>query len=167
MNAPSSPAEYLAADHDRLEEVFDRAVADPEKVLMPLYEEFRKGLLRHIGIEEKIVLPALSRQRGGKESPDAPRLRLDHGALVALLVPPPDVRIIRTLRSILAVHNALEEGGSGVYHSLDLLAGSDQALLLERMKNTPEVPVLPHNPRPAVREATLRALVRAGYTMLE
>ncbi|MEP6889972.1 MAG: hemerythrin domain-containing protein, partial [Nitrospirota bacterium] len=53
------------------------------------YDQFRAGLLRHIGTEEKILLPAAQRLRGGQPLPIAAKLRLDHGAIASLLMPPP------------------------------------------------------------------------------
>ncbi|NUN68783.1 MAG: hemerythrin domain-containing protein, partial [Bacteroidetes bacterium] len=50
---------YLADDHDRLDRAFQRAVAAPGTVDEEAYREFRQGLLRHIGIEEKILIPLL------------------------------------------------------------------------------------------------------------
>jgi hypothetical protein len=58
-------------------------------------------------MEEKILLPAAQRARGGEPLPVAARLRLDHGALAALLVPTPNPTILSALRGILARHNAL------------------------------------------------------------
>jgi hypothetical protein len=88
------------------------------------YGEFRKGLLRHIGVEEKIVLPAIERLQGGRRAAVVDRLRLDHGAMVALMVPQPSPSIIATLRSILQVHNVLEEQEGGLYQ---LYADSDES----------------------------------------
>jgi hypothetical protein len=76
---------YLANDHRRLEEALQRATAGRE-IELQAYSEFRGGLLRHIGMEEKILLPAAQSARGGKALPLAAKLRLDHGALAALLV---------------------------------------------------------------------------------
>jgi len=156
---------YLASDHERLEVLLNRATVDPDSVAMGPYEEFRKGLLRHIGIEEKIVLPAIARFQSGTQAADADRLRLDHGALVALMVPPPDASIVRTVRHILAIHNEREEGEGGIYRLLQRLAHEESGELLRTMLAFPEVPVHPHNPRPGVLEATRRAVARAGYAM--
>ncbi len=52
---------YLSDDHDRLDALLERAVAKPGVIDMEPYSEFRKGLLRHISIEEKIVLPAIAK----------------------------------------------------------------------------------------------------------
>lgn len=158
--------EYLATDHDRLEALLERATEVPGRIAREPYEEFRKGLLRHIGIEEKIVLPAIARPQHGVPSGDAERLRLDHGAIAALLVPPPSMTIIRTLRSILASHNPLEEGEAGVYGAVERLAGAEAGAIPEQMMSAPDVPVMPCNDRPEVLEATKRALSRAGYEFI-
>lgn len=155
--------QYLADDHDRLDGLLQSATAKPGVTDMQLYAQFRQGLLRHIGLEEKIVLPAIARLQGGRQAAIAERLRLDHGAIVALLVPPPTGAIIATLRSILQVHNALEEQEGGLYQLADQLTGSEAESLLEKLKSAPEVPVLPHNDRPDVIESTRRAVARAGY----
>jgi hypothetical protein len=161
----TSILEYLAVDHERLERLLDEASGDGGAIVIEPYEEFRRGLLRHIGIEERILLPAIMRARGGVPSRDAERLRLDHGAIVALLVPPPDPAIIRTLRFILGPHNELEEGDNGIYRVLDDPEDVDTALLLEKLTHAAEVPVMPFNEKPEVLEATRRALARAGYKM--
>ena len=101
--------EFLAADHRRLEALLDRATADPEAVDQILFEEFRAGLLRHIGMEEKILLPAARRALGGNPLPIARRLRLDHGAIAAMLVPTPSAKSVARLRQMFALHDALEE----------------------------------------------------------
>jgi hypothetical protein len=156
---------YLSSDHDRLDRLLERAAADPDHVDLNSYDEFRKGLLRHISIEEKILLPAIARMRGGTPAPDAARLRLDHGAIAALLVPPPNASIIRTIRSILSVHNPLEEGDGGVYMALEMMEGEEAEALLRQMKTAPAVPAMPFNGRPEVIDATRRALARAGYEL--
>lgn len=157
--------QYLADDHDRLDRLLRRAVATAGVIDMEPYAEFRKGLLRHIAIEEKIVLPAIARLQGGRQAAVAGRLRLDHGALVALLVPPPSPSIVLTIRSILQVHNTLEEQEGGLYQLLEQLAGAETERLAGQLKSAPDVPVLPHNERPEVLEATRRAVARAGYKL--
>jgi hypothetical protein len=156
---------YLADDHDRLDILLQRATATPGVIDREPFNEFRKGLLRHIGMEERTMLPAIARLQGGRQAEAAARLRLDHGAIAALLVPPPTPAIVAALREILAGHNALEEQNGGVYRILEQLAGSDAEDLLETLRSTPEVPVMPFNERPEVLEATKRAVERAGYTL--
>ena len=63
---PGELYQYLADDHERLDSLFRRAVAKPGDIDAESYHEFRKGLLRHIAMEEKIVLPSIARWQGGK-----------------------------------------------------------------------------------------------------
>jgi hypothetical protein len=114
-------------------------------------------------MEEKILVPAAQRARGGEPLPAAGKLRLDHGALAALLVPTPTPTILRALRGILAQHNALEEGPDGVYAACERLAG-DEALV-RALETAAEVAVSPHVDSELVMNATRRALARAGYAL--
>jgi len=160
---PGPIAALLTADHERLDALLRRAFATPGAIDHEAYAPFRKGLLRHIGMEEKILLPAAQRARGGEPLPSAARLRLDHGALAALLVPSPTAAIARAIRTILERHNALEEGPAGVYETCEQLAGPEAEELLTTLAAAPEVPVGRHVDSPLVLEATRRALRRAGY----
>ena len=162
---PQQLYQYLAQDHDRLDRLLRDATAQPGVINRGPYDEFRRGLLRHIGIEERIVLPAIARLQNGKQAAVAERLRLDHGALAALMVPPPTQEIVATLRWILKGHNSLEEQEGGLYRLLNELAKDEETELLEKMRSTPEVPVTPYNEKPFVLEATERALKRAGYSL--
>ena len=62
----------------------------------------------------------------------AAKVRLDHGALAALLVPTPTPVIITALRTILRAHNPLEEGPGGLYECCEQLAGAQAEALLAR-----------------------------------
>jgi hypothetical protein len=159
---PGPIARLLGDDHARLDALLARAACDPTA-----YAEFRKGLLRHIGMEEKILLPAAQRARGGEPLPAAGRLRLDHGALAALLVPTPTPTILAALRGILVRHNALEEGPDGVYAACEHLLGNEMTTLVAALETAPEVSVNPHVDSELVMSATRRALARAGYALEE
>ena len=156
---------FLADDHDRLDGLFRKAAADRENIDMDAYALFRSGLLRHIRMEETVLLPAALRLQGGRPLAIAERIRLDHGALTALMVPPPNGSVLDTLKSILQVHNALEEQERGMYHVCEQLAGKEAERLLRQLKDVPEVPLHPHNPKPKILEATRRAVERAGHKM--
>ncbi len=155
---------FLGEDHDRLDALLARATAQPGTIDRAAYDEFRRGLLKHISMEEKILLPAAQRARGGEPLELAARLRLDHGALAALLVPTPTLAIIRAIRSIIEGHNRLEEGPGGVYAMCEQLAGAEVESLLAQLKAAPDVPANLYNDNPKVLIATRRALVRAGYS---
>jgi hypothetical protein len=92
-------SQFLSRDHRRLEDLLNQADADAEHIDAACYAQFRAGLLKHIAMEEKILLPAAQRLRGGIPLPVAEKLRLDHGALAALLVPTPTPAIIKTSAS--------------------------------------------------------------------
>jgi hypothetical protein len=129
------------------------------------YATFRAGLLKHIGMEEKVLFPAARKQRGGAPLPSAAKLRLDHGALTALLVPSPTAPIVAAIRAILEAHNPLEEDPGGIYDQCEQLAGAEADEILRQLQNYSEVKVLPHVDTPFVMEATRRALARAGYEL--
>ena len=57
---------YLAGDHERLDALLERAMSDPEKIDAAAYAQFRSGLLKHIGMEEKVLFPAARKQRRGE-----------------------------------------------------------------------------------------------------
>lgn len=153
-------ARYLTGDHARLDTLLRNGAADPAA-----YEAFRRGLLRHIGMEEKVLFPAAQRLRAGERLPAASRLRLDHGALAALLVPTGSPVIRAALRGILERHNRLEEGPDGVYAACERLTGDEGATLLTSLRAFPEVSVHPHVDSALVEGATRRALARAGYAL--
>jgi len=151
---------FLSEDHARLDALLRQTVADPSSVDVVPYERFRAGLLRHISMEEKVLLPAARRLRGGEPLAIARQLRADHGALAALLVPTPTPAIISAIRDVLEAHNPLEEGPDGVYAECERLAGPEVQQLLARMNEVPEVPLAPHVDGPRVHEH-LANLLRA------
>jgi hypothetical protein len=159
--------QYLADDHDRLEGLLQQAVAMSGTITIEPFDRFREGLLRHIAMEEKVLLPTIARLQGGCAASAAERIRLDHGAIVALLVPTPSPSIVATLRSILEGHNVLEEKEGGVYRLAEELSGAEAEALLAQLTAVRAVPVRPYNTNPDVLEATRRAVVRAGYDMIE
>jgi hypothetical protein len=157
--------EFLVEDHRRLDGLLHTAVAQSGKVDDRAYIQFRAGLLRHIGLEEKILLPAAQRLRGGDPLPIAAKLRLDHGALASLLMPTPTAAILSAIQGILVDHNVLEEGAGGLYDTCDALAGLEGKPILAALRAAPDVAVMPYNDSPAVMNAVRRAVERAGYSL--
>jgi hypothetical protein len=152
--------EHLAADHARLDALLARSIESPGAVDLDAFGEFRAGLLRHIALEEKILFPAVREARGGEPHPHWVRLRIDHGALTSLLVPPPTPELVAEIRSILEPHNALEEGPGALYESCDDLLGARAATVLEQMRAYPPVKVAAYRDGPRVlrrAEDALRA----------
>jgi hypothetical protein len=153
--------DLLSRDHDRLEELLE-AVSGDQRIDHERFHEFRAGLLRHIGMEEKILLPAAKRLRGGEALPAARQLRLDHAALAALLVPTPTPVIIGRLRALLHVHNGLEEGDEGVYARCEHLVGEEGDALLREMRSARPVKLAPYQDGPRALASIDRLLRAAG-----
>ena len=72
---PDLVERYLTADHVRLDALLLRVLADPDRIDSAVCVEFRAGL-RHIGMKEKILLPAAAEERAGRNR--CPR-RPSHG----------------------------------------------------------------------------------------
>ena len=165
MDEPGPIRRFLAADHDRLDALLTAAVTPSGEVDQASYAGFRAGILRHIGIEEKVLFPASRRANGGTVLPMVPRLHLEHGAIALLLVPSPTAEIVDEIRSILAGHNEREEGPGGIYDACDRLLGRDLDDVLEQLKAYPPVKVAPHFDGPEIprrAEDALRAVSRDG-----
>jgi hypothetical protein len=141
---------FFASDHRRLEELLRTATAQPDRIDLPAFEKFRGGLLRHIGMEEKVLLPAARRARAGSPLPVARRIHLDHGAIASLLVPTPTAALIEKLLSILNPHNLAEEQPGGLYEQCDQLLEGEATHLLERINSYPETRLAPYHDGPHV-----------------
>ena len=155
-------SQFLCADHARLDDVLRRATVDSTRIDHTAYAEFREGLLRHIGMEEKILFPAARSARSGKRIQATAKLSLDHGALVALLVLTPTHSIIAAIRAILDRHNPLEEGAGGVYEKCEQALGAEADQIAARLQNTPPVKVKTYNDSVVALESARNALRRAG-----
>jgi hypothetical protein len=159
LDEPRGPVHvFLARDHRRLDELLRRSDGDPVVIDAAAFAEFRAGLLRHIAMEEKVLLPDARRRRGGEPLASAAQLRADHAALAALLVPPPTRDLVDAIRQILEPHNVLEEQVEGVYASCDHLAGAEAEDLVARLHAVPEVPVAAYRDGPRVREHIAKVL---------
>ncbi len=143
--------------------MLEKATEIPGVIDMEYYQPFRTGLLTHIKMEEKTLFTAAQRANGGVPLPIAAKLRLDHGALTALMTLPPTQDIIKVLWYILEVHDLAEEEPGGMYDACDALTQHQTDEILEELANVTEVPVHPPNPSPYVFGAAKRALERAGY----
>jgi len=158
---------FLGEDHRRLDAWLQLAVADRTVIDHAAYGQFRAGLLRHIGMEEKILLPAAQESRGGQPLPVAAKLRLDHGAIASLLMPTPTATIIGMLREILEDHNMVEEGLDGVYKMCERAVGENVEQIMVRLQSAPVVNVMPYSDTAAVMNTVRRAVERAGYRFKE
>jgi hypothetical protein len=131
---------FMVEDHVRLDRLLEAATA-AEAVDAAAYARFRHDLLRHIAMEEKVLLPDARTRRGGAPLEVAAALREDHGAIAKLLVRSPTLPIVDSLRQLLARHNAIEEGPNGLYATCDALAGAEAPAVVARLRAQPPVPV--------------------------
>lgn len=141
----------MSEDHARL----DRLLADSERgdgsIDATSYALFRHDLLRHIAMEEKVLMPFARERRAGAPLPIAATLRVDHGQIGKLLVRSPSPSIVAELRATLARHNPLEEGATGMYATCDALAGDEAPAVVARLRAQPKVPVAKYNDAPSPR----------------
>lgn len=159
---PGPITRFLLQDHDRLDALLTRALLRPGAVEREPYDAFRAGLLRHIAVEEKILLPAAREARGGDPLPVARRLRIDHGAITSLLVPTPTPEIAAEIRSILGPHNVVEEEPGGLYEACDALLADRAAELAARMEAYPPVKVNRYQDGPNVHRTAASALAASA-----
>jgi GMP synthase-like glutamine amidotransferase len=150
--APSGPIfRFFADDHRRLDAFLRQATARDGPIDLEAFASFRAGILRHIGMEEKALFTVARNARGGQPLDLAARLRVDHGAIAALLVPTPTREIVAKLRSVLEPHNRREEEPGGAYDAADAALGLEAAEhLVEELRSFPEPPLKPYNDAPAV-----------------
>lgn len=151
--------ELLSGDHERLDGLLSAAIRPDGTIDESSYGEFRRGLLRHIGIEERILFPEIRKRR---ETGELERqLHRDHAALAALLVPPPSATEIAQIREILLQHNPLEEGSGGLYEDIEQLTGSELEELVSRVRAYPQVPLAPYTDTPLLRRSIEQLLREA------
>lgn len=135
---------FMTEDHARLDALLEVARRPDGDVDRAAFAAFREGLLRHIAMEEKVLLPLARALREGEPLPLARALRRDHGEIAALLVPSPTAAGCDRLVTALARHNPLEEGPGGLYAACDALAGDEADAVVTRLRAQPRVPVAPH-----------------------
>lgn len=160
MNKPLH--QFFTRDHHRIDELLNKAV-QPDRIDSEYYHQFRTGLLRHIKMEEKTLFPAAKRADPSVMQKLIPSYRLEHGALTALMVPPPTLPLIKAIRYVLEKHDRAEEEPGGLYDVCEALTHAQTQELLDQLAKTEEVPVHPPNAAPIALDSARRALQRAGY----
>ena len=137
---------FMTEDHVRLDVHLRASSGDDDD-----YRVFRGGLLRHIAMEEKVLLPFARERRGGTPLVIAARLRADHSRIARLLVQSPTRPLVDELCAVLEAHNAIEEGPDGLYATCDALAGLGADTIVERLRAQPAVPLARYYDGPLLR----------------
>lgn len=161
MNKPLH--QFFTNDHHRIDALLNKATEQPGEIDMNYYHQFRTQLLRHIKMEENTLFPAAKKVNPEVVQALIPRFRLEHGALTALMVPPPTSTLIKVIRYILEIHDMAEEEPGGLYDVCEALTHGQTQELLDQLAKTEEVPVHPPNPAPIAMASARRALKRANY----
>ncbi len=162
--------EYLTADHERLDKLLARVVEQESlqagaSITSPNYNAFKNGMLLHIRIEETLLLPAAKQANNGEPLAIAAKLRLDHGAIAALVVPPPNLKLLQALQTVLKSHNPLEDGPLGAYAVCDtLLDNAEVARIIQTIGAMSPVPFSKTINPVLAMESAGRALERAGFS---
>lgn len=152
--------QWLESDHARLDVLLNEGLALDGSIDRERYDEFRKGLLRHINIEEKILFPAAMKLAILER---AARLRLDHGAIASLLVLDPSPTVTKALRHILDIHNKIEEGEDGIYEQCVELLGEQAGTIFSDLESSPHISLATRAQGQQLLDAAKRSLERAGY----
>lgn len=156
---------YLHKDHIILGDFLEKIIDKSGNIERSYYEKFREGILKHIGIEEKILIKSLEKK--GKVPAEILKLKLDHSAISALLVPEPTKGIINTIKEILRDHNLLEEMDGGFYDECDKWLKEEVEAIIEKIKNYPPFKLMPNIPEKEVLKTTKRIVEGAGYRFQE
>lgn len=155
--------DFFTNDHRRLEDLLEKATKDMNAIDMDAYLEFRIGLLTHISWEEKVLFKAAQIANNNVAIPLAKQLRVEHGAITSLMVPPPNAELFKVLKVVLEKHDLLEEEEGGMYDICEELTSGQTAEILEELHNLPPVRVHPNKDIPLAWEAAKRACARAGW----
>ncbi|MDF1799239.1 MAG: hemerythrin domain-containing protein [Planctomycetota bacterium] len=139
-------ARFLGADHDRLGELLAASLAGDGPVLREPFDAFRAGILRHISMEEKHLIPQAAAALDHQRPAIADLLRVDHSAIATLLLAPPTRELVAELRAILDRHDRCEEQPGGLYDLCDRALGAEAALrLVAEMDQHPPVALKPYS----------------------
>jgi len=126
------------------------------------FDDFRHALLRHIAIEEKVLMPALTKAMG-KLPLFQNGLRKDHAGVAALCVPRPSREWLDDLKELLEHHHRVEEAPGGFYALLDQHCGGDPHLHLA-VSSFPKLDLPDFVRGPRVRQLLEGVLTLTGIT---
>lgn len=158
----SGVTRLLVSEHAQSQGTLRACVGADGTVDLKRFDEFRHGLLRHIAIEEKVLMPALTRALG--RSPLFQNgLRKDHAGVAALCVPTPTAEWLEDLRELLEHHQRVEEAPGGFYALVDEHLGGDP-VLLNAVATFPPLKLPDFVRGPKVRELLHDVLALTGIT---
>jgi hypothetical protein len=156
--------DWLTHDHQEIDGFLQDALANEGFDPVP-FAKFRERLLRHIGIEERILFPAVREHISHMGKARLADLRVEHAALTTLLVPTPDRALVLEIQSLLTGHNAVEEADNGVYDEcIAALADKEALRVLDAARTRKPVPTTGYFDGPGTVRTAAEALAKARRT---
>lgn len=165
IRPPSDPRtalrEWLSVDHQEIAALLHDALSGPD--FDPAsFARFRERLLRHIGVEERVLFPAVRERDATRVADRLAALRVDHAALTTLLVPTPDRDLALEVEALLGGHNEIEEQLDGVYDGcLAALSNADATRVLRAARARHPVPTTGYFDGPGTVRTAEAALAKA------
>jgi hypothetical protein len=141
--------QMLEPDHVRLNDLRQIVVTSEVHAEHPAYRSFRAGLLRHIAMEEKLLLQAV-KDALGHPHPLAERLRTDHSLLATLLIPPPTLAILKEMGEIMHAHHEVEEKPGGFFDAVEQIIPEQLERISHKLEHFPGPTVAIHQDTAAV-----------------
>lgn len=156
----------LTAQHAQLRAELVGCFVGPAGLDVERFDVFRHSLLRHISIEEQVVMPALLAVLG---APPGFRngLRKDHAGIAALCVPLPEREWLENLRDLLDEHYRAEEEPGGLFDLCDRHLGARRDDVLAAIERHPAVTLAPFRRGRPVRDQLRTVLLATGIAGAE
>ncbi len=158
----SQASDVLARQHRLIEQLFLAATVDLNAIDSAAYDQFRAAILRHAAIEEQVVLPLLRKHLPGG-FPMELQLRMEHDAIAALCVIPPNPDVLLALLGLMIRHNRLEEAHGTLYELFNDCVRRETEDVRVRMNDFRHSDPPRFISNPLAFEYARRAIKRAGY----
>ncbi len=156
---PSTVGAALLAARRALRQSVELCLASGEAVALEAFEVFRRRLVWLVGVEQRLLLPALVARVG--TPPFLKGMRRDHTDLVSLCAAHPRGPWMQNLAQLLEHHLALEERPGGLMPLVEEHLGDSAQLLADLARYpAPQLPKVATGA--AVREALRLLLLEAG-----
>ncbi|MCU0701650.1 MAG: hemerythrin domain-containing protein [Myxococcaceae bacterium] len=153
----------LTAMHDELRRDLDACLLAEGGVDVERFDTYRHALLRHISLEEQVLMPALIAARG--RPPDFRNgLRKDHAGIAALCVPMPEREWLENLKDLLDEHYRIEEEPGGFLDQCDEALAARAETVLAAIARHPTPALAPFKRGRPVRDQLRSVMLATGIT---
>ena len=159
MRGPFSS--WFDAEHRALGKLIRKSLPDEGGVDIEAFDAFRRKLVQHIAVQERVFFPALI-SRMGHEPLYRGALTKDHGGLVSACVPTPGREWVQELWNLLEVHHTVERADDGFARHCDHHLGHEAKELFEKADALPPIELPPFETGPGLRRRIAELLVAAG-----